>query len=309
VTYRKEAIAVPLHANSRGLHVVDNKSPGGDTSHSKNLQTIRILDGKGHIIKDLEVDPNHNVQLHIDPLTSEVHLVDEGKVQPHLADDCDSDVEMPSSKPEGSLGAFKKGENKIDELKKHLNVTLSDADHLTKEQRERAEAFLWENRDVFVGVDGKVGVTGLVEHEIEVQDSPPIKCHPYRRSPREKEELEKTLDELLKDGKVEPSGSPWAAPVVMVQKKDGTMRFCVDYRKINAVTKKDAYPLPRIDDALDSLGGNNWFHTLDLASGYWQVAMATKDKEKTAFSTHKGLFQWLVMPFGLCNAPAMWRVF
>lgn len=78
----------------------------------------------------------------------------------------------------------------------------------------------------------------------------------------------------------------------------------MDYRKINAVTKKDAYPLPRIDCALDSLGGSNWFRTLDLASGYWQVAMATKDREKNAFSTHRGLFHWTVMPFGLCNAPA-----
>ena len=219
--------------------------------------------------------------------------------QPHLADDCDSDVEMPNPRATDDQERGKDGK-----LKAHLNVMLSEASHLTTEQRKRAEAFLWENRDVFVGVDGKVGVTGLTEHTIEVEDSPPIRSQPYRRSPKEKEELDKTIDGLLKEGKIEPSGSPWAAPVVMVQKKDGTMRFCVDYRKINAVTKKDAYPLPRIDDALDSLGGSNWFHTLDLASGYWQVAMATKAKEKTAFSTHRGLFQWTVMPFGLCNAPA-----
>ena len=103
--------------------------------------------------------------------------------------------------------------------------------------------------------------------------------------------------------KVDPSDSSWSLPVVLVTKKDGGTRFCVDYRRLNDITVKDAYPLPRIDDTLDMLAGKQWFSTLYLASGYWQVFLSQEARIKTAFPAHSGLFQFRVMPFGLCNAP------
>ena len=112
------------------------------------------------------------------------------------------------------------------------------------------------------------------------------------------------MQEMLQGGQIEHSDSPWASPVVLVTKKDGSMRFCVDYRRLNALTMKDAYPLPRTDDSLRLLGNQQWFSTMDLASGYWKVAKSPEAKRKAAFVTNEGLFQFRVMPFGLCNAPA-----
>ena len=112
---------------------------------------------------------------------------------------------------------------------------------------------------------------------------------------------------MLRLGVTAPSSSPWASPVVLAQKKDGSLRFCVDYRRLNTVTRKDAYVLPRIDDTLDALSSSKWFSTLDLASGYWQMEVAPEDKEKTAFCTQEGLFEFQTMPFGLRNAPATFQ--
>jgi len=103
-------------------------------------------------------------------------------------------------------------------------------------------------------------------------------------------EVEKILEEMKQQGVIEESYSLWISPVVLVRKKDGTIRFCVDFRKLNAVTEKDSYPLPRIDDLLDRLSGNSWFITLDLKSGYWQIMLRSHDKKKTAFSIGNGLF-------------------
>ena len=119
--------------------------------------------------------------------------------------------------------------------------------------------------------------------------------------------IDKAVDEMLDADVIRRSRSPWSFPVVIVDKKDGSKRFCVDLRKLNQITKKNSYPLPLIDDILALLGKSKFFTSLDLKSGYWQVAMEEKDKEKTAFACHKDLFEFNVMPFGLSNAPAVFQ--
>lgn len=148
------------------------------------------------------------------------------------------------------------------------------------------------------------GHTDAVQHEINTGRERPIRCAPRRMTATKIAAEEKCVKDMLAGGQIEHSDSPWSAPVVLVTKKDGGTRFCVDYRRLNNITVKDAYPLPRIDDTLDMLAGKQWFSTLDLASGYWQIALSDDARQKTAFATHSGLFQFRVMPFGLCNAPA-----
>jgi hypothetical protein len=146
-----------------------------------------------------------------------------------------------------------------------------------------------------------------IEHRIDTGDALPIRMAEYRRSPKEKAWLEKDLKQMLSAGIIVKSKSAWASPVVVVSKPDGGRRVCIDYRRVNEVTKKDAYALPRVDDALDAFGKATVFTTLDLAAGYYQIRMHPRDAEKTAFRTHLGLFEFRVMPFGLTNAPATFQ--
>ena len=154
-----------------------------------------------------------------------------------------------------------------------------------------------------------VGRTKVLKHSISVGNAPPIRQAPWHMPVYRREEVQKLLQGMLQDDIIQPSNSPWASPIVLVRKKNGSMRMCVDYRKLNAVTRKDAYPIPRIDNTLDTLSGSKWFSTLDLISGYWQVEVNKEDREKTAFCTHEELFEFKVMPFhfGLCNAPATFK--
>ena len=191
------------------------------------------------------------------------------------------------------------------ELPEHLQCMLKGISTELSEQEKRSLCrLILEYKGIFMGPDVKLETTNMATHKIDTGDHPPIKIPPRRAGPKQREIIEKGTQEMLDKGVAQRSSSPWAFPVVIVQKKDGNYRFCIDYRELNKITKKDAYPLPRLDDALDGMANARFFSTLDLASGYWQVAMDEEDREKTAFATHEGLFEFTRMPFGLTNAPA-----
>ena len=195
-------------------------------------------------------------------------------------------------------------EDRKTKLKAMLNLP---GENLTPEQFQQLEKKLMDNADVFAIDESELGHTTVVKHSIDTGEHPPIKQCPRRTPFVHREKIAQLVNDMLKQQVVQPSSSAWASPVVLVPKKDGNLRFCVDYRKVNAVTKKDVYPLPRVDDILDTLGKAKYFSTLDLASGYWQIEMDPATREKSAFTTHCGLFEFLRMPFGLCNSPATFQ--
>ena len=144
-----------------------------------------------------------------------------------------------------------------------------------------------------------------IEFVIElVPGTGPIAQKPYRMNPKELDEFKKQLDDMLRKGLICPSASPWGSPVIFMEKRDGTTRLCVDYRKLNDVTIKNKYPLPKIEDLFDQLNGARIFSKIDLRTGYHQLKVRETDIPKTAFVTRYGQYEYTVMSFGLTNAPA-----
>ncbi|CAM6090212.1 unnamed protein product [Calypogeia fissa] len=184
--------------------------------------------------------------------------------------------------------------NSLDKLQQGVNNSAAFADIL----KEYEDAFPAD-------LPARLPPKRRVDHKIEVipGSSPPCKT-PYRLAPNELEECKAQLEDLLSKGFIQPSVSPYGAPVIFVKKKDGTMRMCIDYRALNQQTIKNKYPLPRMDDLFDQLCGAKFFTKLDLQSGYNQIRIAGEDVPKTVFRTRYGHFEYLVMPFGLTNAPA-----
>ncbi|XP_078733268.1 uncharacterized protein LOC144947785 [Lampetra fluviatilis] len=178
---------------------------------------------------------------------------------------------------------------------------------LSMEQRGALRKLLLTYSDVFSSDDLDLGRTSLLYHHIETGDAAPIRLNSHRMSPAEREHVRGAVEDMLAADIISPSNSPWGAPVVLVKKKDGKLRFCVDFRKLNKISVADAYPLPRMDDSLDALSGAKFFSTLDLSSGFWQLPLDESSREKTAFRTPQGLFQFNCLPMGLNAAPATFQ--
>ncbi|KAK8780235.1 hypothetical protein V5799_018426 [Amblyomma americanum] len=186
-------------------------------------------------------------------------------------------------------------------------ITIDLNPDLLINQKRHVESLIDSFRDCLASTS-KVLQTPITKHRIIVDsDQRPLCQRPYRVSSNERDAIRRQVAEMLRDDVIQPSTSPWASPVVLVAKKRASLRFCLDYRRLNNVTERDVYPLPRIDDSLDRLRHATYFSSLDLRSGYRQIEVDERDREKTAFVTPDGLYEFKVLPFGLCSAPATFQ--
>ena len=175
---------------------------------------------------------------------------------------------------------------------------LCEGAEISAQEKDTLHKFLEQHQDVF-SINGEMGRYSGDPFTINTGNARPIRQMPRPVPYHRKAEVDRQLEEMLEKDIIEPSNSEWASPILLVKKSDGTLRFCIDYRKLNAVTKHDAFPLPNIDDCFASLGEDSeYFSTLDFYRGYWQVDMDRESQEKAAFTTHRGLFQPKVLPFG-----------
>ena len=175
---------------------------------------------------------------------------------------------------------------------------------LSEQQKQELWCAVKKHRKLFQDTPGR---TNLTQIRIETGDAVPIHLPPYRLPKARHQAVQNEVQQLLRAKIIEPSTSSWASPIVLVPKRDGTLRLCVDYRRLNRVTKPDPYPMPRVDDLLDRLGQAKFISTLDLTKGYWQVPVHPESRQQTAFITPFGKYQFLTMPFGLVGAPAVFQ--
>ena len=191
----------------------------------------------------------------------------------------------------------------IDIVQEKVNTILKGCDNLNSENEEELRRILIRYESVFADNETDLGHFTSIKHKIDTGNVEPIKIPMRRVALNKQKEIDNQVDKMLAAGVIRPSLSSWAAVPHLVEKADGSLRFVIDYRQLNRVTKKDVYPLPNMGDCVDALAGNKYFSKIDCISAYWQIPMCDEDAEKTAFRTRKGLFEFIRLPFGLTNSP------
>ena len=221
----------------------------------------------------------------------------------------DADVEL---KAKSKIGNLKPAWTTIaeiseDEVKQTTRENIVLGEDVPVHERKKITDLIYEFRDVFADNPKNPKRVNNTTHKIITPNTHPVCRKPYPIPYAHREEVDKQVKEMLANDIIRPSKSPWNAPVILVRKKDNSLRFVCDFRSLNDVTVKDAYPLPKIDEIIDKMDDSIIWTTLDAASAYWSIPIEEEDKEKTAFSSPRGKWEFNVTPYGLCNAGATYQ--
>ena len=193
-------------------------------------------------------------------------------------------------------------DSKEDGSSSNPQSNINHGNNISDHEKEQLKTLISKYSKIFASNPRKPTPVRNMAHRIITNDAQPVRLKPYRIPHAWDNEVSNQVQQMLDNGIIRPSSSPWNAPVILVKKKDDSMRFVCDFRGLNDVTKKDSYPLPHIRDVIDKMEGAKFLTTLDAATAYWSMPVAEEDKEKTAFSVPRGKFEINVTPFGLCNA-------
>ena len=273
---------------------------------------VRLFEEKGLLVSRAILDLNQSSQFMLIANTTHQDV----NISPHEWLARLEVFEENTLEVEPATVSMKSQENRQEKLNRQENITyltekipkLSvNLETFTDDEVNKIVELLIKYAHLFDTNVATYGAAKEVTHSIKTGISKPLSQPPHRASPAERQLIREMTDEMLANKIIQPSNSAWASPVVLVRKKDGKQRFCIDFRKLNEVTIRDVYPIPRVEDCLSALGGNKFFSSFDLFAGFWQIPMDEEDKNKTAFIVDGGLYEFNVMPFGLTNATATFQ--
>ena len=240
-------------------------------------------------------------------IANSVATVRKGQIPISIANLSENELRLSKRNEITTVCPVKPNGDECEFVEEQPNPVMPNLSHLSDEKSNEIKNILTERKNAISQHKKDIGYCSLVEHEIKTGDHLPIATRQWPQPHSTRQAIKAQCDEMMEMDVIEKSSSPWHSPSLLVKKKNGSYRYCIDFRKINEISEKDKYPLPHIDNVLESLKGAKYFSTLDLRSGYWQISVAEKDRDKTAFSCMGETYRFKRLPFGLHNGPATFQ--
>lgn len=302
IPYEEEGLTKSMTNSLQSVPTIPPEQDGSSTSSGKETEANHEK-AKNHLSSNVG---GFTIPIQLANHSDEPAVIRKGTYLGQLyeveEESIDVQVQMGGKEKENFASRYTAEE--LDKLIEVLKIKELD---IEDEHKERLVRVVKSYANVFAKSSEEVGHVHLMEVGIDVEGHPPVRVKPYRVSPTERNVIKVEVEKMLRAGIIKPSTSPWASPVVLVPKPDGSVRFAIDFRKLNNITRKETYPMPNIQDYLDVLKGNEYFTIADGQQAYFGLPMSKEAQPLTAFICHLGQYEFVKMPFGLCNAPAIYQ--